>query len=143
MNAKIGGAALSVEHKRIEKEKRDAEKAAKEREKLLMKQKTKGGMPPIGSYQAEIEIVAGESVFQGSQFHKKAPPAPQATIQQSWESLVGGAQMINPRDVGELVQKFGVGEDDLVKMVKATQPGRLKTQLLPYQLQVGIQISDF
>lgn len=53
----------------------------------------------------------------------------------SWEHLVGASQSFNPREIGEVIQKFGMGEDDLAAYPSAAQPDRLATKMLPYQLQ--------
>lgn len=53
----------------------------------------------------------------------------------SWEHLVGASQSFTPREIGEVVQKFGMGEDDLAAYPSAAQPDRLATKMLPYQLQ--------
>ena len=54
---------------------------------------------------------------------------------QSLEDLMEGSERFNPRDVGEIVEKFGAGEDDLAQMPMADCPRKLATQLLPYQRQ--------
>lgn len=54
------------------------------------------------------------------------------------EEILANAQAFNPREVGEVVNKFGSGEDVLSKLPLAKQPEPLKTKMLPYQLQ-GLQ----
>lgn len=46
-----------------------------------------------------------------------------------------GSQKFNPREVGEVVDKFGVGEVALAQMPMADFPEKLSTKLLPYQRQ--------
>ena len=46
-----------------------------------------------------------------------------------------GSERFNPRDVSRAAEQFGTSEDDLAAMVKAKQPMRLSTTMLPYQLQ--------
>lgn len=129
--ARIPGAVLSEEHKRIEKEMRDREKAAGKAEKARRKRK-KGGAAGPGGKGAIEEPIGPDAEFMGSQ------TLSQVEVKQNWENLTSGAQqMINPREVSELVQKFGASEEELQKMEMAMQPARLKTQLLPYQLQVS------
>ena len=54
---------------------------------------------------------------------------------QSIEDLIEGSERFNPRDVGNVVEKFGAGEDALAGMPMAECPKELATQLLPYQRQ--------
>jgi SWI/SNF-related matrix-associated actin-dependent regulator of chromatin subfamily A3 len=53
----------------------------------------------------------------------------------SIQDFVAGAERFRPRDVQEIVEAWGQGEDSLSKMPMANQPERLKATLLPYQLQ--------
>ncbi|CCX16895.1 Similar to Helicase-like transcription factor; acc. no. Q14527 [Pyronema omphalodes CBS 100304] len=63
-------------------------------------------------------------------------PTPQELIDASYNALLkSGTEVINPREVTQMVQKFGTSEEDLEKLPSAVQPTKLKTQLLPYQLQ--------
>ncbi|KAF8241560.1 hypothetical protein K440DRAFT_641993 [Wilcoxina mikolae CBS 423.85] len=127
--ARIPGAILSEEYKRMEKQMREREKAAKEAEKARRRLKTKGGAAGPRGKGAVEEPIGQDAEFMGSQTSSQE-------ARENWENLTAGAlQMINPREVSELVQKFGASEEDLQKMEMATQPARLKTQLLPYQLQ--------
>ncbi|KAL9128395.1 MAG: hypothetical protein Q9217_002919 [Psora testacea] len=54
---------------------------------------------------------------------------------QSLEDLVETSQRFNPREMGELVERFGAGEDVLAQMPMAQCPKELSTTLLPYQRQ--------
>ncbi|PGH23389.1 hypothetical protein AJ80_02499 [Polytolypa hystricis UAMH7299] len=54
---------------------------------------------------------------------------------ESLEDLIGQSVAFNPREMGQVVEKFGVGEEDLAKMPMADCPAALSTQLLPYQRQ--------
>ncbi|KAL8839507.1 MAG: hypothetical protein Q9170_001730 [Blastenia crenularia] len=54
---------------------------------------------------------------------------------QTIDDLVETSQRINPREMGEVVEKFGAGEEALSKMPTADQPSRLATKMLPYQRQ--------
>lgn len=50
--------------------------------------------------------------------------------------LTSQSTELNPRDLRGLVSKLGVGDEALLsKMPSAKQPPRIKTKLLPYQLQ--------
>ena len=53
----------------------------------------------------------------------------------SIESIIEASQQFNPREMGEVVEKYGVGEDILSQMPMADFPGRLAMKLLPYQRQ--------
>lgn len=54
---------------------------------------------------------------------------------QTMEDVIETSQRINPREMGEVVEKFGAGEAALSKMPMADQPSRLSTKMLPYQRQ--------
>ncbi|KAI4107972.1 MAG: hypothetical protein L6R37_001254 [Teloschistes peruensis] len=45
------------------------------------------------------------------------------------------SQRISPREIGEVVERFGTGEEALSKMAMADRPARLATSMLPYQRQ--------
>ncbi|EXJ79902.1 hypothetical protein A1O3_08187 [Capronia epimyces CBS 606.96] len=51
------------------------------------------------------------------------------------DQLLDGTATFNPRDVQDVVNKLGSGEDVLEKMPLAEQPRQLATVLLPYQRQ--------
>lgn len=54
---------------------------------------------------------------------------------QNMEQIIQGSQRFNPREMGEVVEKYGAGEDILSRMPYAEFPERLATKLLPYQQQ--------
>lgn len=62
---------------------------------------------------------------------------PSGTVPQvhTIEELMRGSQKFNPREVGEVVEKFGAGEAILAQMPMADFPEKLSTKLLPYQRQ--------
>ena len=49
--------------------------------------------------------------------------------------LTASAERFRPRDVKEIVERWGAGEDALSKMPMADQPEHLQATLLPYQRQ--------
>ncbi|KAL8782498.1 MAG: hypothetical protein Q9213_005337 [Squamulea squamosa] len=54
---------------------------------------------------------------------------------QTVDDIIETSQRINPREVGEIIEQFGAGEEALSKMPMAEFPSRLATKLLPYQRQ--------
>ena len=54
---------------------------------------------------------------------------------QTLEQVMQTAQRYNPREIQDVVNKYGAGEDVLSELPMADQPAKLKTQLLPYQRQ--------
>lgn len=58
-------------------------------------------------------------------------PVPELSIQ----DFVASSERFRPRDVQEIVEQWGIGEDALSKMPMADQPLRLESILLPYQRQ--------
>jgi SWI/SNF-related matrix-associated actin-dependent regulator of chromatin subfamily A3 len=63
-----------------------------------------------------------------------AQPIPELSIQ----DFIQNSELFRPRDVQEIVEAWGVGEDALSKMPMADQPSDLSSTLLPYQRQ-GLQ----
>ena len=54
---------------------------------------------------------------------------------QSLDDIMKESERFNPREMGNVVEKFGVGEAALAAMPMANDPERLCTPLLPYQKQ--------
>ncbi|KAL9604526.1 MAG: hypothetical protein Q9219_000491 [cf. Caloplaca sp. 3 TL-2023] len=54
---------------------------------------------------------------------------------ESVDDIADVSQRINPREMGEVVERFGAGEEALSKMPMSDQPSRLATKMLPYQRQ--------
>ena len=54
---------------------------------------------------------------------------------QDFQEIVADSQKLNSREMGDLVEKFGAGEEDLAAMPMADFPEKLTTKLLPYQRQ--------
>ena len=54
---------------------------------------------------------------------------------QSIEDFLLESERFNPREVGQVVEKYGALEECLAQMPMAEQPSRLSTRLLPYQRQ--------
>lgn len=122
----------SEEQKRKEHAEREARKEEKKKQKRVKVKISKGGGAPTGEGDEEIEInESGE--FVGS--FASGVQKPEELPIPSWETLVGVSEAFNPREIGEVVQKFGMGEEDLEKIPSAKQPDRLATKMLPYQLQ--------
>ncbi|KAF9692216.1 hypothetical protein EKO04_009568 [Ascochyta lentis] len=53
----------------------------------------------------------------------------------SLEDIIGGSERFNPRNFENVVEEFGVKEQDLAAMPKAAQPEALQTEMHPFQLQ--------
>jgi len=51
------------------------------------------------------------------------------------DEIIGSSQIFNPREMGEVAERFGAQEEDLAKMVEESAPERLSTKMLPYQRQ--------
>jgi SWI/SNF-related matrix-associated actin-dependent regulator of chromatin subfamily A3 len=54
------------------------------------------------------------------------------------EDIVEGSELINPRNIGQVVEKFGTTEKSLAAMPQAKQPDALSTEMHAFQLQ-GLQ----
>lgn len=60
---------------------------------------------------------------------------PEDGYRESLEDLISQSVTLNPREMGEVVEKFGMDESDLEKMPMAENPPGLSTELLSYQRQ--------
>ena len=54
---------------------------------------------------------------------------------ESFDELIDQSSSFNPREIGKVVEEFGVNELDLANMPMAEGPAALATELLPYQRQ--------
>ena len=108
-----------------QKEKEAKQRKAEELKKIAAAKKGKGGKTGGGKqweHSSQNDYAGTLSQGDGS-FH------------QSIEDLIDGSERFNPREVGNVVEKFGAGEDALAAMPMADCPKKLATQLLPYQRQ--------
>ena len=60
------------------------------------------------------------------------PPAEEGP---SMDDILGSTVKFNPREIGEVVDKYGAGEEALQSLPYAPQPAAFKTKLLPFQRQ--------
>ena len=102
------------------------EKKRKAEELKKLKNTRKGGVLTPGSSQ-QWDLGSSQPQFASSQ--SSGSPS------ENLNTIMAGSERFNPRDVGELVEKFGAGEDDLAAMPMAEFPERLATKMLPYQRQ--------
>ncbi|KAK0659302.1 Helicase-like transcription factor [Lasiodiplodia hormozganensis] len=106
------------EFRRIEKAERDRLKAAQQAAKKQKSAARQG--------KSDQQWAAGV-----------APGSSQAD-EQSLDDIVGESERFNPRNVDQMVEKFGAQEADLQNLPMAKQPKEISAELLPYQLQ-GLQ----
>ncbi|KAH6867044.1 SNF2 family N-terminal domain-containing protein [Alternaria rosae] len=109
--------------------------AVKERERIAKqaaRQAKKKGAAVVDVAGSEApESSMGEFAFSSSQVPGLMPGP-------SMEDIIGGSLRFNPRNVEEMVEEYGIREEDLAKMPQAPQPDALLTELHPFQLQ-GLQ----
>lgn len=53
----------------------------------------------------------------------------------SWQEVLSSTRTYNPDSVEQVTEKFGTSIVDLIGLPRAVQPERIKTKMLPYQLQ--------
>ena len=107
--------ALTKEEKEAKKRNTEAMKQAAKKGKISTPAASKHGFTnsQVGGVPSEAVVETGPSL----------------------EEIMLESQRINPREVGEVVERFGAGEEALSVMPMADTPGRLSTELLPYQRQ--------
>ena len=110
----------------IDQKEKDAKKRkAEELKKIAAAKKGKGGKSGSGKqWEHSSQNDYAGTLSQGD-----------GNSHQSIEDLIDGSERFNPREVGNVVEKFGAGEDALAAMPMADCPKKLATQLLPYQRQ--------
>lgn len=114
--------------------KRKEAKAEKERQKLAA-QAARAAKKNGGAV-----VCMGQGVQFGNSMGELAGSSAVGGGATSWsiEDIIGSSERINPRNMEQLVEQFGIKEDDLAAMPKAPQPDSLVTELHPFQLQ-GLQ----
>ena len=112
-----------IDHKEKEAKKRKAE----ELKKLAAAKKGKGGKTGGGGQQWGVH--SSQTDYAGTLSQGDGNSG------QTIDDLIDGSERFNPREVGNVVEKFGAGEDALAVMPMAECPNKLATQLLPYQRQ--------
>lgn len=116
--------------RQAEQKKRQAEELkrlqAARREEIKRIRESRGGR--LGGGQ-QREAPSSQTGYVGSTPSVNVPQV------QTIEEIMRGSQKFNPREVGEVVEKFGAGEDALAQMPMADFPKKLSTKLLPYQRQ--------
>lgn len=99
-------------------------------EELKKLQAAKKAMSSNSGSGRQREMGSSQSGFVGGMSQSNNVPV------QTIEQIVQESQrLINPRELGEVVETYGAGEDILSQMPMAEFPERLATKLLPYQRQ--------
>ncbi|KAF2744112.1 hypothetical protein M011DRAFT_521232 [Sporormia fimetaria CBS 119925] len=111
--------------------KRKEAKTEKERQKLAAqaaKAAKRNGGTVVGVAQGmQYENPLGEYAADSSQGTSSNPI--------DLDDIIGSSERINPRSLEQVVERFGVKEEDLAAMPRAQQPKSMSTELRPFQLQ--------
>lgn len=110
----------------VQRARDEKKKQVEELKKLKAAQKS--GRVATGSGR-QWELSSSQSQYASSQSSGTGEPMP------TMDNVMETSQRINPRQMGEVVEKFGAGEEALAQMPMADFPSRLSTKLLPYQRQ--------
>ena len=108
---------------------KNKEMEAKKRRAAELKKVAKKGASMKGTSSQPWDYGSSQGEFAGSSSQSLGDSSP------SLEDIILESERFNPREVGEVVEKFGAGEEALSKMPMAEIPERLATSLLPYQRQ--------
>ncbi|MCJ1394092.1 hypothetical protein MMC18_006970 [Xylographa bjoerkii] len=110
---------------------KEKEKEAKKRRAVELKKVVKKGAGSTkGSSSQQWNYGSSQGQYAGSSSQGLGESS-----QQSLEDIMIESERFNPREMGEVVEKFGAGEEALSQMPMAKAPERLATSLLPYQRQ--------
>ena len=71
----------------------------------------------------------------GSSQASSSQPQPMLEAIPTMDDILKSAERFNPREMGQVVEKYGAGEDILSKMPTVETPEIISTTLLPYQSQ--------
>ena len=132
-----------------ERERKRQEKEAEKRQKELAKEKAKQQKAEQKRLLAEAAAgrASGGVEGQGPSFDQDGNPTyANLTVASgeppeqgpSMEQILETSTSFNPREVGEVADKYGMTTDQLSSLPKAPQPAQIATRMLPYQLQ-GLQ----
>lgn len=118
----------NTERERKKQEQERAQQQAKERKQMIANAaKQAGGVRKGGS---GLQFETNDK----SEYSNITIPGDNPA-ELSMEDIIGNSTQFNPRELGEVVNKYGTGEDALKDLPMAKQPEALATQLLPYQRQ--------
>ena len=107
-----------------------SEKQAKQRQAAeLKKAASLGSMYSSTGEQWEMNE---DTQFASSQMGAFEPKEPTVNL----EEIMAGSERFNPREAGEVVEKYGTGEEALKHLPMAEPPKSLATAMLPHQKQV-------
>ena len=105
------------------------EKEAQKRRAAELKNAAKNAKVPNGVGSKRWDHGGPHGNFAGCSSQSLEEPS------ESLEDIILESERFNPREMGQVVEKFGAGEEALSQMPMAENPERLATSLLPYQLQ--------
>ena len=107
-----------------------------QREKEAKKRKAEELKRIAAEQKAQAKRAKGGAQYQGpGPFTNLASSQGYDIPTQSDEEIMNGAATVNPREMGKVVEKFGLDEDTLAAMAMADAPAKLATTMLPYQRQ--------
>jgi len=114
--------------RQMEKDRLDL-KALRQRERQIEKQRREGFKK--AAKQARIPDKEGPTQWSNDVNGMGDPDKQSADM----DEIIGSSQIFNPREMGQVAEKFGAQEEDLKNMVEEPAPKRLSTKMLPYQRQ--------
>ncbi|KAK2767149.1 hypothetical protein FQN53_006577 [Emmonsiellopsis sp. PD_33] len=115
----------------IKQARRERQKQAAARAKEAAKEAAKqASMGPRGKGQ-ERKVSENPLYSNLSMGSRNDPTA----VTESLQDIISQSMSFNPREMGQVVEKFGLDEEELAKMPMAPCPTALSTELLPYQRQ--------
>lgn len=116
------------QEKQREKERRDAEKRRQQEEKRRLADARKAAaVGGSGSGLSFAQDPSQRGWTNSTQAGDDAQPV--------MADILEASQRINPREVGQTTDQYGVQEAMLEKMPSMVKPAAIKTEMLPYQLQ--------
>lgn len=134
--------ALNQREKEEKKRRMEELKKFQAAKKAMSSKSGSGRQRVVGSSQSgssqsgSTQSGSSQSGFVGGMSQTNSIPV------QNMEQIIQGSQRFNPREMGEVVEKYGAGEDILSQMPMAEFPERLATKLLPYQRQALAWLID-
>jgi len=121
----------------IEQEKREKQHAKEQEQRRKAEQKQLLAQAARGQGSTHIETNANA---QFANLNNPSDDPEQAGP--SMEEIIGTSSQYNPREVGEVADRFGQTEEQLSALPQAPQPDHISTKMLGYQLQALAWLVD-
>jgi len=145
LDLKLYGTTERTTQEALKQKMKDAKLPVKELIELERQQKQREKDEEKWRKAEQKQLLAQAAMGQGSTQFETNPDAQFANLNTpsddptqagpTMEEIMETSTQYNPRELGEVANRFGQTEEQLSALPKAPQPDRISTKMLPYQLQ--------